>query len=121
MSLTEKFIALGEAARQNINEVDAAFLKAVLDKKESIYIVDVREASEWNQGHIPTAIHLSKGIIERDIESRIPDLNAKVVLYCGGGYRSALAAENLQKMHYKNILSLQGGFSAWKNSGFDIE
>lgn len=121
MPLTEKFIALGEAARKNIKEIDAISLNNALNKKEICHVIDVREDLEWNQGHIPHAIHLSKGIIERDIESQIPDANAKVVLYCGGGYRSALAAENLQKMNYKNILSLKGGFAAWKESGFDTE
>jgi rhodanese-related sulfurtransferase len=82
--------------------------------------VDVREESEFAKDHLPGAIHLSKGVIERDIEAKVPDLNAPLILYCGGGYRSALAADNLQKMGYKNVLSMAGGIRAWREKGFPL-
>jgi rhodanese-related sulfurtransferase len=81
----------------------------------------VREESEWGNGHLPQAIHLSKGVIERDIEKAIPDMNAEIVLYCGGGYRSALAADNLQKMGYRNVWSMAGGFGGWCQAGQAVE
>jgi len=83
--------------------------------------VDTREDTEWNAGHAAGAMHLSKGIIERDIETKIPDKNATIVLYCGGGFRSAMVADNLQKMGYKNPISLDGGWRALKESGLPIE
>jgi rhodanese-related sulfurtransferase len=88
---------------------------------EPFLLIDVREDSEWAAGHAAKAIHLCKGIIERDIETRVPDRNAKLVLYCGGGFRSALAADNLQKMGYKNPISLDGGWRAYQESGLPIE
>ena len=81
----------------------------------------MREDNEWNAAHLPGAIHLGRGIIERDIEKTIPDHNSEIVLYCGGGYRSALAADNLQKMGYTNVISMDGGFRVWKESGYPIE
>jgi rhodanese-related sulfurtransferase len=82
--------------------------------------VDVREESEWAKDHLPGAIHLGKGVIERDVEQRVSDLNAPVVLYCGGGYRSALAADNLQQMGYRNVLSMDGGIREWREKGFPL-
>jgi len=82
--------------------------------------VDVREESEWTKDHLPGAIHLGKGIIERDIEERVPDLNAQIVLYCGGGFRSALAADSLRKMGYRNVLSMDGGIREWREKGFPL-
>lgn len=84
-------------------------------------LVDVREESEFASGHLPGAIHLGKGIIERDIEQQIPDTSTKVVLYCGGGFRSALAADALQKMGYTDVISMDGGWSGWKAAGFEVE
>ena len=84
-------------------------------------LIDVREESEWQAGHLPNATHLGKGIIERDIEKRVPDPKTPLVLYCGGGYRSALAADALQRMGYANVESMAGGFSAWRDAGFEIE
>ena len=83
-------------------------------------LVDTREESEWARGHIPGAVHLSKGIIERDIEKTVPDKDATVVLYCGGGFRSALAADNLQKMGYRNVISMDGGWRGWTEAGFPV-
>lgn len=104
-----------------IAETDAQSVKQKLEQNHKFYLIDVREDSEWATGHLPHAIHLSKGIIERDIEKIIPDMNTEIVLYCGGGYRSASAADNLQKMGYKNIFSLAGGFHAWLEAGGKVE
>lgn len=93
----------------------------LLASGEQHVLIDVREESEWAAGHAKGAIHLSKGIIERDIEAKIPDQGAKMVLYCGGGYRSALAAEALQKMGYANVISLDGGWRAYQESGLPVD
>ena len=92
-----------------------------MDRGERILLVDVREDHEWNQDHLPGSIHLSKGIIERDIEKMIPDTGGEIVLYCGGGYRSALAADSLQRMGYTNVISMDGGFTAWRDAGYPLE
>ncbi|MES2746473.1 MAG: rhodanese-like domain-containing protein [Bdellovibrionota bacterium] len=107
------FLKISESARERVKEVEPEAVLHSLKNKENFYLVDVREESEWAAGHLPGAIHLSKGIIERDIETRIPDPNARIVLYCGGGYRSALAARNLAEMGYKNIESMIGGYRGW--------
>ena len=91
-----------------------------LDKGEQINLIDVREDNEWNLGRIPTAIHLGKGIIERDIESVVRDRGVELILYCQGGFRSALAAESLKKMGYKNVYSMSGGFSTWVVNEFPV-
>jgi len=96
-------------------------LKRRLDAPKDFHLLDVREDHEWTEGHIPGAIHLSRGILERDIEVAIPDREAEILLYCGGGYRSALAAENLQKMGYKRVLSVDGGWRGWVDAGFPVE
>ncbi|HVO26605.1 MAG TPA: rhodanese-like domain-containing protein [Candidatus Margulisiibacteriota bacterium] len=115
------FLRLVEAAKRRIREVGVADVKAMLDSGKRFELIDVRETSEWANGHLPTARHLCKGIIERDIESAIPDLNAEIVLYCGGGFRSALSADNLQKMGYTNVASMDGGWRGWTGAGFPIE
>ncbi len=107
-------------AKSRIKEIDAAALKQQLDQKQAIALVDVRELVEWENCRIPEASHLSKGIIERDIEKLIPDFEKRMVLYCGGGSRSALVADNLEKMGYKRVESLAGGISGWRDSGFPI-
>ena len=94
--------------------------EAMLDRKDKFLLVDVREESEYAKDHLPGAIHLGKGIIERDIEERAPELNTPLVLYCGGGYRSALAADNLQKMGYTGVLSMDGGIRGWREKGFPL-
>ena len=116
-----RFINLVNDAKSNIRECTVDDVKRKIDAGESFHLIDVREESEWQKGHIPTAAHLGKGIIERDIEKTIPDIDAEIILYCGGGYRSALAADNLQKMGYKNVTSMDGGFSGWKEAGYSLE
>src|ERR1700688_223976 len=109
MQHTPRFLKIVNDAKSRIKETNVDEVKQKLDRGEKFLLVDVREESEFAKDHLPGAIHLGKGVIERDIEARIPDLNTPVVLYCGGGYRSALAADNLQKMGYGNVLSMNGG------------
>ena len=108
-------------AKKRIREITVEEVMAWIDGHAAFHLVDVREESEWAAGHFPHAIHLGKGIIERDIEKTIPETSAEIVLYCGGGYRSALAADSLQKMGYQNIWSMQGGFKQWVRVGFPIK
>ena len=109
----EKLVA---DAKKNITEISPEDAAARLQNHEAI-IVDVREKDEWDEEHIPHAIHLSRGTIELDIEEKVPDSNAVIICHCGGGGRSALAAESLQKMGYKNVRSMAGGLKAWKATG----
>ena len=120
-SHSPQFLKLVEEAKTRIQEIGAPALLRMLQTKDRFCLVDVREAEEYAAGRIPGAQHLCKGIIERDIETAVPDFNAEVVLYCGGGYRSALAADNLQKMGYKRVLSLAGGWRGWRDAGFPTE
>jgi rhodanese-related sulfurtransferase len=115
------FLALVQDAKKRIHEIDIEQYKRLRETGEAGQLVDVREEHEWRAAHAAGAIHLSKGIIERDIETTIPDKNARLVLYCGGGYRSALATDNLQKMGYTNIRSLNGGWRALEISGLPLE
>ncbi len=117
---SEGFLKLVRDAKSRIKGEDHRETKKRLDAGEKIIVVDTREDSEWARGHIPGAIHLGKGIIERDIEKTVPDKDAVVVLYCGGGFRSALAADNLQKMGYRNVISMDGGWRGWTEAGFPI-
>lgn len=110
------FVKLVNEARARIKEVDVAELRLMQEKSLSFHLLDVREESEWAQGGIQGAVHISKGVIERDIEQIVPHKNETVILYCGGGYRSALAADNLQKMGYTQVASLVGGYRAWISS-----
>ncbi len=113
------FLALVNEAKSHIKQVDIAeYQKMPLDGH---VLIDVREDREWADGHAAGAIHLGKGVIERDIESEIPDKSATMVLYCGGGYRSALTAAQLQKMGYTNVISLDGGWRAWNQAGLPVE
>jgi len=114
------FLRLVNEARERIQETTVDEVKAKLDRKEGFLLIDVREESEYAKDHLPGALHLGKGIIERDIEERVPDLNAVMILYCGGGYRSALAADNLQKMGYKHVISMDGGIRGWRERGFPL-
>ena len=114
------FLNLVEEALKDIPEVDVYQIKDRLDKGDNVNLIDVREDNEWNLGRIPTAIHLGKGIIERDIESVAKNREMELILYCQGGFRSALAAESLKKMGYKNVYSMSGGFSAWAGNEFPI-
>ena len=114
------FERLVAEAKKKITEISPAEADAKSKSGEAV-IVDVREKDEWDQGHIPDAVHMSRGTIELDIEEQVPDLNSMIVCHCGGGGRSALAAESLQKMGYKNVRSMAGGFKAWKAAGLPIK
>jgi rhodanese-related sulfurtransferase len=116
-----RFLAIVQDAKTRITECTVADVKARLDAAERFYLVDVREESEYAQGHLPGAGHLSKGVLERDIETAIPDTAAPIVVYCGGGFRSALAADNLQKMGYTNVISMDGGWRGWNDAGHPTE
>ena len=115
------FLALVSDAKTRIHEIDIEEYKRMVEAKDAGQLVDVREDHEWLVAHAVGAMHLSKGTIERDVETAVPDKNAKLVLYCGGGYRSALATDNLQKMGYTNVLSLDGGWRAIEVSGLPLE
>jgi len=114
------FLKIVEDAKKRVHEVTIDEVKAKLDRKEKFLLVDVREESEYAADHLPGAVHLGKGIIERDVEGRVPDQNTPLVLYCGGGFRSALAADNLQKMGYTRVLSMDGGIRGWREKGFAL-
>lgn len=118
MQHSPRFLKIVDDARKRIREVSVDDVKDKLDSGEKLLLVDVREESEYAKDHLPGAIHLGKGVIERDIEVQVPDLNSAVVLYCGGGFRSALAADNLQKMGYTNVLSMDGGVRGWREKGY---
>lgn len=120
MHHAEGFLNLVKDAKKRIKEEDFRETKKKLDAGDKIILVDTREDAEWARGHIPGAIHLGKGVIERDIEKTVPDKEATLVLYCGGGFRSALAADNLQKMGYRNVISMDGGWRGWTEAGFPI-
>jgi rhodanese-related sulfurtransferase len=117
---SEGFLNLVKDAKSRVKEVDYREIKKRIDAGEKFTLVDTREDLEWANGHVPGAIHLGKGVIERDIEKAVPDRNAPVVLYCGGGFRSALAADNLQKMGYTNVISMDGGWRGWTESGYPV-
>ena len=120
MEHAQGFLGLVTDAKKRIKEESFRETKRRLDAGEKIILVDTREDVEWARGHIPGAIHLGRGIIERDIEKTVPDKDAPLVLYCGGGLRSALAADNLQKMGYRNVISMDGGWRGWTEAGFPI-
>jgi rhodanese-related sulfurtransferase len=109
-----------QEVKTRIKECSVADVRARLNKGEQFHLIDVREESEWANGHLPGARHLGRGILERDVERVIPDLSAPIVLYCGGGYRSALAADNLQKMGYENVISMDGGFRGLCAAGLEV-
>jgi len=117
---SEGFLNLVKEAKTRVREEDYRETKKRLDLGEKFILIDTREDSEWARGHIPGAIHLGRGIIERDIEKTIPDRNTQIVLYCGGGFRSALAADNLQKMGYRKVISMDGGWRGWVQAGFPV-
>ncbi len=117
----EAFLALVNDAKSRVREIDIDEYKRKLASGEKFLTVDTREDGEWTSGHAAGAMHLGKGIIERDIESKVPDKNTPLVLYCGGGFRSALAADALQKMGYSNVISLDGGWRAYQNAQLPVE
>ncbi len=115
-----RFLKVVEDAKKRIHEVSIDDVKAKLDRREKFLLIDVREESEYAADHLPGAVHLGKGIIERDVEERVPDADTPMVLYCGGGFRSALAADNLQRMGYTRVLSMDGGIRGWREKGFPL-
>jgi rhodanese-related sulfurtransferase len=115
------FLKLVNDAKSRVKEIDIEGYKKIVSSGEPHVLVDTREESEWTAGHVKGAVHLSKGIIERDIETNAPNKATKLVLYCGGGFRSALVADNLQKMGYTQAISLDGGWRALKESGLPLE
>lgn len=116
-----KFIAIVNDARARIQECTVADVKQRLDAGDRFVLVDVREESEFARGRLPGAVHLGKGVIERDIEEKVPDPNTPLVLYCGGGYRSALAADAVRKMGYQHVVSMDGGWRGWNEAGYPVE
>ena len=120
MQHAPRFLNIVDDAKSRIKETNVEEVKQKLDRGEKFMLVDVREESEFMKDHLPGAIHLGKGVIERDIEARVPDLNTPLVLYCGGGFRSALAADNLQKMGYTNVISMDGGVRRWREKNYPM-
>jgi len=120
MHHSPRFLKIVDDARSRVKETNVDEIKQRLDRGDKFLLIDVREESEFARDHLPGAIHLGKGIIERDIEARVPDPNAEMVLYCGGGFRSAMSADNLQKMGYTNVLSMDGGIRGWREKGFPL-
>lgn len=114
------FLAMANEAKQHIQEIDIQTVNKMIQNNESFYLLDVREDHEWEKDHLPKALHLCKGVIERDIENMINNKDAKIVLYCGGGYRSALAAASIQKMGYRYVLSMDGGIRSWRKAGLQV-
>jgi rhodanese-related sulfurtransferase len=121
MKHSEGFLKVVNDAKTRIKEVNVAQTRDRLNANADAKLIDVREDSEWDDAHAAGAIHLGKGIIERDIETTVPDKSTELILYCGGGYRSALAADVLQTMGYTNVWSMAGGWKAWKESGAPVE
>ena len=121
MSHTPSFLKLVDDAKSRIRQTTPEDVKRRMDTGEQLAIVDTREESEWQRGHIKGAAHIGKGVIERDIETLIPDKDREIILYCGGGFRSALAADNLQKMGYKNVVSMDYGWRKWVELGYPVE
>ena len=116
-----QFLKLVQDAKQRVKETNVPDVKRRIDAGEKLILVDVREDNEWAKGRLPGAVHMGKGVIERDIEQKVPDTKTKIVLYCGGGFRSALVADNLQKMGYTDAISLDGGWKAWRQAGLPVE
>lgn len=121
MKHAPRFLALVNDVRKNIKETDVKTILARQQKGETFLLIDVREESEWAKGHLPGATHLGKGVIERDIEGAVPETGREIILYCGGGFRSALAADNLRKMGYTNVVSMDGGYRGWTEAGLPVE
>ncbi len=118
---SKRFLTIVNDAKRGIRETNVEEVKGKLDRGDEFFLVDVREESEWNKGHITNAMYIGKGVIERDIEKKIDNLEAEIILYCGGGFRSALAADNLQKMGYSKVSSMDGGYGGWVKAGYPTE
>lgn len=121
MSHSPEFLKIVADAKTRVKETDVPAVLARLKKGEKLNLVDTREDGEWAKGRIAGAVHLGKGVIERDIEAAFPDKGVEIILYCGGGFRSALSADNLQKMGYKNVVSMDGGWRSWVEAGGPVE
>ena len=115
-----RFLKIVDDAKSRVRETNVDAVKTRIDRGDRFLLVDVREESEYAKDHLPGAIHLGKGIIERDIEARVPELNTEMILYCGSGFRSALAADNLQKMGYTYVISMDGGIRDWREKGYPL-
>lgn len=120
MQHSPRFLRLVQDTKSRVKETTVDAVKARLDAGEKLTIIDVREESEFTRDHVPGAIHLGKGVIERDVEGRFPDAGAELILYCGGGFRSALAADNLLRMGYTNVVSMDGGIRDWRGKGYPL-
>ena len=118
---SKRFLTIVNDAKRKITETNVQEVNDRLERGDEFYLVDVREESEWKKGHITKAIYIGKGVIERDIEKKIENTEAEIILYCGGGFRSALAADNLQKMGYSNVSSMDGGYGGWVKAGYSTE
>ena len=116
-----RFLKIVEDAKTRVRETTVDEIKQRMERGDKFVLIDVREESEFGKDHLPGAIHMGKGVIERDIEHKIPNFNTELVLYCGGGFRSALAADNLQKMGYTNVLSMDGGIRGWREKSYPLE
>jgi rhodanese-related sulfurtransferase len=121
MQHSPQFLKLVNDAKTRVKETNVAEVKRRMGSGEKFLLVDVREDHEWVKGHLPGAVHMGRGIIERDIETHVPDTGAKLILYCGGGFRSALVADNLQKMGYTNVESMDGGWRGWNEAGLPTQ
>ena len=121
MAHAPQFLKLVNEAKKKIKETNVADVKRCMDAGEKFLLVDTREDTEWANGHVAGAVHMGRGIIERDIEAKVPDTSTKLILYCGGGFRSALVAESLQKMGYTNVASMAGGWRDWNAKGGPVE
>ena len=120
MQHTPRFLQIVDDARKRIRETTVDEVKTKLDRGEKFLLVDVREESEYAEDHFPGAVHMGKGVIERDVEQKVPDPATPLILYCGGGFRSALAADNLQKMGYTNVISMDGGIREWREKRYPL-
>ena len=120
MAHSPQFLKLVNDAKARVKETNVEDVKRRMEAGEKFLLVDVREDNEWANGHVPTAVHMGRGIIERDIEASVPDTSTKMILYCGGGFRSAMAADNLQKMGYTKVLSMDGGIRGWREKGLPL-
>jgi rhodanese-related sulfurtransferase len=121
MQHSPQFLKLVNDAKTRVKETNVSEVKRRMGSGEKFLLVDVREDHEWAKGHLPGAIHMGRGIIERDVETHVPDTGAKMILYCGGGFRSALVADSLQKMGYTNVESMDGGWRGWNEAGLPTE
>ncbi len=115
-----RFLDIVNDSKQRVREVTVDDVKQMLDRKAGFLLIDVREDNEWAKDHLPTAVHLGKGVLERDVEQRVPDTSTHMVLYCGGGFRSALAADALQRMGYTNVVSMDGGIREWREKSYPL-